>query len=116
MKNIPRDFSDEEFKKLFSKYGKITSATLSRDINCVNKGFGIVSFDNHLHAIEAIKDLREKNLSFPGLQPLYVDFVMKKQELISSHKKKQDFNNTKMTGQNKFLAMPMDMNLFSVFN
>ena len=80
MKNIPRDFSDEDLSKLFSKYGEITSAVVSRDDKGTGKGFGFVCFSSNLNAINALKDLKEKNLSFPGLPPLYVNFAMKKEE------------------------------------
>jgi len=77
VKNIPRDFNDEDLVKLFSKYGEILSAVVSRDDKGGSKGFGFVCYSNPLNAVQAIKDLRDKGLSFSGMPPLYVDFLMK---------------------------------------
>jgi polyadenylate-binding protein len=67
-------------KKLFEKYGDITSAIVSRDDRGQSKGFGFVCFAHTGNAVEAIKDLKENEMSFPGLPPLYVNFAMKKEE------------------------------------
>lgn len=80
VKNIPFDFKDEDLKHLFQQYGNVTSALVSKDEKGIGKGFGFVCYSNSLEAEAAFRDTKEKNMSFPGLPPLYVNFAMKKEE------------------------------------
>lgn len=77
VKNIDGDVSDEEFRDLFAQYGAITSATLARDENGTNRGFGFVNFSEHKCAAEAVEQLHESN--YKG-QILYVSRAQKKHE------------------------------------
>ena len=95
VKNIPRDFSDTDLLEMFSKYGEITSAVVSKDENGFSRGFGYVNFRNNIDSIKAINDLKEKNLSFPGLPPLYVNILMKKEERESINKRNFQFESPK---------------------
>ncbi len=80
VKNIPRDFTNEDLQKLFSKYGEISSAIVSKDDKGLNKGFAYVCFQSPVSAANALKEMKEKNLAFPGLPPLYVAYFVKKEE------------------------------------
>jgi polyadenylate-binding protein len=77
VKNIDADASDEEFRELFAKFGTITSATLARDENGQNRGFGFVNFGEHKAAAEAVEKLHDSD--FRG-QKLYVSRAQKKHE------------------------------------
>jgi polyadenylate-binding protein len=77
VKNIDADASDEEFRELFAKFGNITSATLARDENGQNRGFGFVNFAEHKSAAEAVEKLHDSD--FRG-QKLYVSRAQKKHE------------------------------------
>ena len=77
VKNIDGDATDEEFSELFSRFGAITSATLTRDENGRGRGFGFVNFSEHRSAAEAVDRLHES--VFKG-QTLYVSRAQKKHE------------------------------------
>ncbi|KAF8543144.1 hypothetical protein BDD12DRAFT_875174 [Trichophaea hybrida] len=77
VKNIDAEVTDEEFSELFSKFGAITSATLTRDENGRGRGFGFVNFSEHKSAAEAVEKLHDSN--FKG-QNLYVSRAQKKHE------------------------------------
>lgn len=78
VKNIDQEVTDEEFRKLFEKYGDITSATISRDNESgKSRGFGFANFATHESASAAVNDLNE--LDFRG-QKLYVGRAQKKHE------------------------------------
>lgn len=77
VKNIDHDVTDEEFRELFAKFGGITSATIARDENGQNRGFGFVNFAEHKAASEAVEKLHESD--FKG-QTLYVSRAQKKHE------------------------------------
>ncbi|KAI5789014.1 Polyadenylate-binding protein, cytoplasmic and nuclear [Geopyxis carbonaria] len=77
VKNVENEVTDEEFRELFAKFGSITSATLARDENGSNRGFGFVNFAEHKAAAEAVDRLHESD--FKG-QNLYVSRAQKKHE------------------------------------
>jgi len=77
VKNVPLDTTDDEFTKLFEKYGDITSASLTKDEEGKNKGFGFVNFTAHESAEEAVHELND--IEFKG-QQLYVGRAQKKSE------------------------------------
>ena len=78
VKNIHPDVTDEEFSKLFEKYGEITSASITRDQDTgKSRGFGFVNFIDHEHAAKAVEELNDKE--FYG-QNLYVGRAQKKHE------------------------------------
>jgi RNA recognition motif-containing protein len=88
VKNFPKDFNELDLRKLFEKYGEITSTLISRDEKGISKGFGFVCFANPLIASLAFREINTKGMSFPGLPPLYVNFAMKKDERESEMSKK----------------------------
>lgn len=78
VKNIDPEVSEEEFRKLFEKFGEITSSTLSRDPETgKSRGFGFVNFSTHDSAQAAVDELNDKE--FRG-QKLYVGRAQKKHE------------------------------------
>jgi polyadenylate-binding protein len=77
VKNIETEVTDEEFRELFAKFGAITSATIARDENGQNRGFGFVNFSEHRCAAEAVDILHDSD--FKG-QKLYVSRAQKKHE------------------------------------
>lgn len=77
VKNIDSEASDDEFRALFAQFGNITSATLARDENGQNRGFGFVNFAEHKAAAEAVDNLHDSD--FKG-QKLYVSRAQKKHE------------------------------------
>ncbi|KAI9783217.1 MAG: Protein phosphatase PP2A regulatory subunit B [Geoglossum umbratile] len=77
VKNVEADTIDDHFRELFEKYGEITSATLARDPDGKNRGFGFVNFVNHEHAAAAVDALNDSD--FKG-QTLYVGRAQKKHE------------------------------------
>ncbi len=80
MKNIPKNFTDEELRKLFEKYGEITSVTVAKDDRGMCKGFGYVCYALPTGATLAFRDINDKKLQFPGCLPLVVNFFMSKEE------------------------------------
>lgn len=57
VKDIKPEVTEEEFKELFAKYGKITSAALARDQDGNSRGFGFVNFETHDAAANAVSEL-----------------------------------------------------------
>jgi RNA recognition motif-containing protein len=115
VKHIPYDFSDEDLKQMFHQYGQVTSASVSKDDKGIGKGFGFICFSNSSEADSAFKDLKQKNMSFPGLPPLYVNYAMKKEER-NAYLYKGDTDvkneNTKLIA---FLAVEFDPDIVILF-
>lgn len=80
VKNFPRDFSEDDLKKFFGKFGEIASVSITKDFNGSSKGFGFVNFNNFQDANNAIKKTNEEQFTFPSCLPLYVSFPIKKEE------------------------------------
>lgn len=77
IKNIDEDVSDDDFHKLFEKFGDIVSATITRDDVGKSRGFGFVNFTTHEAASAAVDELNDKD--FHG-KNLYVGRAQKKHE------------------------------------
>ncbi|KAH3335146.1 Protein phosphatase PP2A regulatory subunit B [Aspergillus fumigatus] len=77
IKNIDQEVTDEEFRKMFEKFGEITSATLSRDQEGKSRGFGFVNFSTHDSAQAAVDEMNDKEIKG---QKLYVGRAQKKHE------------------------------------
>ena len=60
IKNIDQEVTDEEFRKMFEKFGEITSATLSRDQEGKSRGFGFVNFSTHDSAQAAVDEGQQR--------------------------------------------------------
>lgn len=63
VKNFGEDFTDTDLRKLFEKYGRITSCTVARDDDGNSKGFGFVAFERHDAAKTAVKHLHGKEVA-----------------------------------------------------
>ncbi|KAJ9613642.1 hypothetical protein, variant [Exophiala oligosperma] len=77
IKNIEESVTDEEFTKLFERYGDVVSATITRDETGKSRGFGFVNFVTHEAASKAVDELNDKD--FHG-KNLYVGRAQKKHE------------------------------------
>lgn len=77
IKNIDEGVTDDEFTKLFEKFGDIVSATITRDEAGKSRGFGFVNFTGHESASAAVDELNDKD--FHG-KALYVGRAQKKHE------------------------------------
>ncbi|GKZ40099.1 protein phosphatase PP2A regulatory subunit B, partial [Aspergillus brasiliensis] len=77
IKNLDSEIDDDEFRKMFEKYGEITSATLSRDQEGKSRGFGFVNFSTHDSAQAAVEEMNDKEIRG---QKLYVGRAQKKHE------------------------------------
>ncbi|XP_021851295.1 polyadenylate-binding protein 2 [Spinacia oleracea] len=60
VKNIAEATSDDDMNKIFSQYGKITSAVVMRDADGKSKCFGFVNFENADEAAIAVEALNGK--------------------------------------------------------
>ncbi len=80
VKNFPRDFTEIDLKKFFSKFGEITGVVITRDLNGASKGFGFITFGNFQEANDAIKQTNEQQYTFPGCPPLFASLPVKKEE------------------------------------
>lgn len=87
VKNIDLAFSEEEFEKLFTPYGKITSIYLEKDQEGKSKGFGFVNFENHESAVKAVEELNDKEING---QKIYVGRAQKKRERLEELKKQYE--------------------------
>jgi len=59
VKNIDPEMTQEEFEKLFIKFGSVTSALISVDEEGKSKGFGFVNFEGHDEAQQAVDELHD---------------------------------------------------------
>ena len=67
--------SDEQFRKLFSKYGQIMSYKIERDEQGYSKGFGFVCFSSSEEAARAVAEMHDYRP-----RPLYVAPAQLKEE------------------------------------
>ena len=108
IRNIPLNAKEQDLIKIFSKFGKVTSAKIEMDKNENNsfsKGYGYLSFDNSESAENALVDLNGKYL--PGFESwsktlLIEPFLSKKERLMSENNEFNYLNyfsykNTEMT-------------------
>lgn len=77
IKNIDESATDDDFTKLFEKFGDIISATITRDETGKSRGFGFVNYTDHEAAEKAVEELNDKE--FKG-KNLYVGRAQKKHE------------------------------------
>lgn len=77
VKNLDPAVTQEEFEKLFEKYGKITSAAIATDQEGKSRGFGFVNFSEHEQAAKAVEELNDTE--FHG-QKLFLGRAQKKSE------------------------------------
>ncbi|KAI1434260.1 hypothetical protein GGR50DRAFT_418750 [Xylaria sp. CBS 124048] len=104
VKNISPDATDEDFQKLFERYGDVTSSSLARDNEGKSRGFGFVNFTTHESAAKAVDELNGKD--FHG-QDLYVGRAQKKhereEELRKSYEAARQEKASKYQGVNLYI-------------
>ncbi|CAO3619103.1 unnamed protein product [Cunninghamella blakesleeana] len=77
VKNLDTELTDDQFKEMFSKYGSVTSALVSREDDGTSKGFGFVNFEKSEDAHKAVDDLNDKEING---KILFVGRAQKKSE------------------------------------
>ncbi|SCV00391.1 LAME_0G09406g1_1 [Lachancea meyersii CBS 8951] len=87
VKNVDQETSQEEFEKLFTQFGPVTSAVLETDSEGKLRGFGFVNFEDHTAALQAVEQLNDTD--FRG-QKLYVGRAQKKYERLQELKKQYE--------------------------
>ncbi|KAL9101322.1 MAG: hypothetical protein Q9163_003411 [Psora crenata] len=105
VKNIVPDVTDDEFRKLFEKYGDVTSASIAREPETgKSRGFGFVNYVKHENAATAVDELHDKD--FKG-QKLYVGRAQKKsereEELRKQHEAARQEKASKFQGVNLYV-------------
>lgn len=89
IKNFADELDKEALEKLFSKFGKITSAAVMVDADGKSKGFGFVAFENPEDAEKAVTEMHEYEL--PGTErKLYVCRAQKKNERSAELKRRYE--------------------------
>ncbi|KAJ3326446.1 Protein phosphatase PP2A regulatory subunit B [Blyttiomyces sp. JEL0837] len=104
IKNLDENISDEEFNKMFTEFGGVTSAVIQRDENGKSKGFGFVNYSNHEDARRAVEEMHEKEIN--GKQ-LFVARAQKKaereEELRKHYEKIREEKLNKYQGVNLYI-------------
>ncbi|GFP98606.1 polyadenylate-binding protein 3 [Phtheirospermum japonicum] len=77
VKNLSESTTDESLRKLFEKFGPITSAVIMKDENGKSRCFGFVNFENPDSAASAVENLNGSSLDE---KVLYVGRAEKKTE------------------------------------
>ncbi|SAM09701.1 hypothetical protein [Absidia glauca] len=77
VKNLDTEVTDDEFTAMFTKYGPVTSALISKDEEGKSKGFGFVNYENFADAHKAVDNLNETEHNG---KTLYVGRAQKKAE------------------------------------
>lgn len=101
VKNIPATFTDEEFDKLFSQYGTITSSKVMRDAEGKVKGYGFVNFSSADEAKAAIEGQHNQEIS-EGKR-WYVARAQKKEERMKQLR--EQFEHMKLERQKKYAGV-----------
>ncbi|XP_047053088.1 polyadenylate-binding protein 4-like [Lolium rigidum] len=77
IKNIPKEFTDDNLRQEFAPFGEITSVLVMRDADGSSRCFGFVNYKRSECAIEAIKNLNGKMVND---LIMYVGRAQKKEE------------------------------------
>lgn len=78
--NFPTEFTEDDLKKLFSKYGEVKFVSIYRSKKGSSSGSGMVTFADFDATNKCILELKENQITFPGLLPLTVKHVKGKEE------------------------------------
>jgi len=107
VKNLPLDTSDDEFRKLFEKYGSVTSAVIQPntvEVDGKQLKFGFVNFEEHDAAKKALDELHDSKLRD---ETLYVTRAQKKgereEELRKSYEAQKYEKTLKYQGVNLYV-------------
>ena len=125
IKNIPFEATEEDLKKTFESFGKITSIKLEEDTSVkndkkkfINKSYGYISFDKVDEAKKALEELQGKQLKGfeTWFKPLIIEYF------IPKIKRQQNFNYnfpnfsaTPMLYPSVMFPMPTPMNPMNNF-
>ncbi len=64
IRNLARETTEEQLKKLFAAYGEVASCDLVLDkVTGKSKGFGFVEMPNESNALFSIKKLNDKTVN-----------------------------------------------------
>lgn len=97
VKNLDPEVTEEEFRQIFIKYGKITSAVISTDETGNSKGFGFVNYEDHEEAANAVNELHDMELKG---KKLFVARAQKKHE--REEELRRQYEQAKMEKLNKY--------------
>lgn len=98
VKNLDtEEINDAKLEEMFSKYGKITSATLAKDADGKSRGFGFVNFETHEAAAKAVEELHD---SEHYGKKLYVGRAQKKYE--REEELKRQYENARLEKMQKY--------------
>jgi polyadenylate-binding protein len=107
VKNLPLDTTDDDFRKMFEKFGVVTSAVIQPHTVTVEGKelkFGFVNFESHEAARKAVEELHESKL---GDETLYVSRAQKKgereEELRKSYEAQKYEKTLKYQGVNLYV-------------
>lgn len=104
VKNLSESASDESLRKMFDKFGTITSAVIMTDGNGKSKCFGFVNFESPDSAAAAVENLNGSSLDD---KVLYVGRAEKKAEreaeLKSQFEQERNSRFEKLKGANLYL-------------
>ncbi|KAL8514268.1 hypothetical protein ACS0TY_013402 [Phlomoides rotata] len=104
VKNLSESITNESFKKMFEKFGVITSALVMKDANGKSKCFGFVNFETPESAAAAVENLNESSLDD---KVLYVGKAEKKAEreaeLRAQYLRERNNRFEKLKGANLYL-------------
>lgn len=81
IKNLPFNFTNEDLKLAFLKYGDIISVSFKGE-KVRNSGTGVVAFQDHRSAAAAISDSKLKPISFSGMPFLEICYFTRKEDRI----------------------------------
>ncbi|PIN04410.1 Polyadenylate-binding protein (RRM superfamily) [Handroanthus impetiginosus] len=104
VKNLPESITDQSLKKIFEKFGPITSAVVMRDANGKSRCFGFVNFESFDSAAAAVENLNGSPLDD---KILYVGKAEKKAEreaeLRAKFEQERNSRFEKLKGTNLYL-------------
>lgn len=104
VKNLDEEVTEEQFKAMFEKFGKVTSMKLMCDAEGKSKCFGFVNYEDHEAASKAVEEL---NGTKSGEKTLYVGRAEKKSEreahLRAEFERRKNERLTKWQGVNLYV-------------
>lgn len=108
VKNLPKTVTSDDLKKLFDKYGAITSATVERDENGESKGFGFINYEKPEDAAFAVEKMNGESLNGDGDgKALYVAKAQRKSEreaeLKAQYEREKIERHEKSKGSNLYM-------------
>jgi len=100
VKNLPAEITDADFKKMFEKFGAITSSSVSVDTDGKSRGFGFLNFETPEAAASAVAEMNGLDMSG---NELYVGRAQKKSEREKELREK--FEKLRVERQKKYAGV-----------